>query len=80
MPTPHSFASSITASGTRLRAAATHRRANPANKLASWTARSSRPAAAWTTTSVISSGVSRRLTTLAPSSPRSTMTAGWSAS
>ena len=53
MPTPHSFASSIVASGTRLRAAATHRRVKPANKLASWTARSSRPAAVWTTTSAI---------------------------
>ncbi len=59
MPTPHSFASSIAASGIRLGVAAIQRRVKPANKLASWTARSSLPVAASTMTSAIVSGDSR---------------------
>src|SRR5207302_350648 len=59
---------SIAASGIRLGVAAIQRRVKPANKLASWTARSSLPVAASTMTSAIVSGDSRRRMILAPSS------------
>jgi hypothetical protein len=58
---------------------ATQRHVKPANKLASWTARSSLPVVASTTTSVTVSGDSKRRVTRVPSSSRSATPHGWSA-
>ena len=70
MPTPQSFASSITESGTRFRAAITDRRVNPANKLASCTARNPGRQSATATSSIVSGG-SRSRETVPPSSSHS---------